>query len=229
MIYDKTQLKSWFATGDGTRQPQFLKPWLIVSVLTVATLLLTANAQGDFSTDQSTNLGTAENTVTVTVNGNLNVTGMISGLPLSSGAGLQSVVMEKLIDVPSSGTTVEQWLNSDGSHVYDYTEYDVTVTLNLDTVKESWYFLLISVDTEETILQNRKPTFNGNDTSTTTMIIPTDTIIAGNKHEMAKHDTKFAEFFWLVPNSNSLPDKMQFDFDHCAPTRIYVYGVLRKK
>jgi hypothetical protein len=230
MIYiNKTQLKSWFTTGSGTKQPQFLKPCLIVPVLTVVTLLLTANAQGNFSTDQDTNLGTAQNTVTVTVNGNLNATGMISGLPLSPGPGLQSVVMEELINVPASGLTVEQWLANDGSYVYDYTEYDVTVKLNLDTVKESWYFLLVSVDTEGTVIQNRKPTLTGSDFNTTTMIIPTDTIIAGQKHEMAKHHTRFAEFFWIVPNSNSLPDSMQFDFDHCAPTRINIYGVLRKK
>jgi hypothetical protein len=173
----------------------------------IASMLLSFSACAGIITDKDSTFGTPENSVTVTINGKLDMSeGKILALTSDQSIAIKSIYNN---DGPSFG----------GGSINDATNTAASAELNLQTLRQEWHFVVVSVDTKVS---------NGAPTHINSIIIPTALLGTNVDYEMAKHDKRSATFQWLKQPSGAVEDKIQFIFDNVMPSSIDMYGVLRK-
>jgi hypothetical protein len=189
----------WINTNLGIRAFQSLKYCSIILVLVAATLLSPVIAWGQVATNTNSTFGTNTSTVTITVNGKLDVSGG-KIFQFSS----QSMASEKLIE--------ESYSSPPSNNYVDLSDPSISQA----NLSKNWHFIAILIDSH---LHGN----SGADAHISSITIPTTEIRLNEDYEIGKHASRYFLVSW-TDSSNP----MKIMFDHIKPKKIWIYGLLKK-
>jgi hypothetical protein len=177
-----TQVKPYWQTGLEVRMFHSNQHLGIAVLITVTLLLMATHALG-LKLDGDSYFGTSDNTVTVTVNGTLDVQGT---LPNDT---------ETLCLVSFSRVTNRVIQGSDGDANCDYTN------LTMSELQKNWHFILVTLtsDSRESSAKN----LTDMDITTTSILLPTVAIQPDEFYEIALYDRRHVQIRW-EPGKNRI-------------------------